>query len=142
MKKTVIIYGSTTGNTETLAQEIAKLLVEHDVSLIPVSDATHEHILSSDLILLGSSTWGYGELQDDFIPFYDAMNSTSFSGKNVAVFGCGDSISFSDVFCQAVSIIEEKVQALGGILITDGLRVDGGVADNLDAVHDFVKSLI
>ena len=142
MKKTAIIYGSTTGNTESVAHKLAELLVDHDVTLIPVTEATHDHVLQSDLVLLGSSTWGYGELQDDFIDFYDKMNSDTFATKDIAVFGCGDSISFSDVFCQAVSMIEEKVQALGGVLIAEGLRVDGDVSDNSDAINDFVKSII
>jgi len=32
-------------------------------------------MVANDLIILGSSTWSDGELQEDFQDFYDGMNS-------------------------------------------------------------------
>ncbi len=136
-----IIYGSTTGNTETVANLIANQMNHHSVELINAADATLEQVTGSDLVILGSSTWGYGEIQDDFQTFYDQMNHGTFHGKKVAIFGCGDSVSFSDVFCEAVNLIETKVVSLGADLVIESLKVDGDYSDQLEMIEIFAKSL-
>lgn len=142
MKNIAIIYGSTTGNTEQVANTIAGYLNKDNVTVLNVNHATPHHILQADLVLLGSSTWGYGEIQDDFQSFYDTMNADTFRGKSVAIFGCGDSVTFSDVFCEAVNLIETKAKDLGAILMTDSLKVDGDVDNNHDAIKAFASSLV
>lgn len=141
MKKISIIFGSTTGSTEQVADLIKGQLSEADVTVVNVTDAKDEHVKEADLVLFGSSTWGYGELQDDFQGYYDAMNADLLNGKKVAVFGCGDSIGFGDVFCEAVNLITDKATECGAQVVADGLKVDGDVDSNIDAITTFVQSL-
>ena len=47
-------------------------------------------ISSYDLVLLGSSTWGWGELQDEWEEAIDQLKDTDLSGRKVGVFGSGD----------------------------------------------------
>ena len=136
-----IIYGSTTGNTETVANLIASQMNDHKVELINASAASLDQVTGSDLVILGSSTWGYGDIQDDFLTFYDKMDSTTFQGMKVAIFGCGDSESFSDVFCEAVNLIEEKVISLGANVVIESLKVDGDYSNQLEMIETFAKSL-
>lgn len=142
MKKVSIIFGSTTGNTETVATMIAKNLEDAEVSLYYVTDATEDSVSAADLVLYGCSTWGYGELQDDFQPYYDsAMTAKLLKGKNVAVFGCGDKENYEDVFCYATDLIRKKAEACGANIVCETLKVDCEPADNEDTIVAFAKSL-
>ncbi len=111
MSKSLIVYGSTTGNTEYVAETIGKFLEKNDVNVDvqDSADVSAEGLGNGyDLVLLGCSTWGDDEieLQDDFIPLFDELEQSSLKGKKVAVFGCGD--SSYEYFCGAVDAIQEK----------------------------------
>lgn len=142
MKTASIIFGSTSGNTETVAELIAKNMPDYDVSLVYVTDANDDHVKNADLVLYGSSTWGLGELQDDFIPYYDdSMTANLLRGKQVAVFGCGDKENYEDYFCAATDLIRSKAEGCGATIVCDNLRVDCEPDDNEDAIIAFAKAL-
>lgn len=77
--------------------------------------------------MLGSSTWGCGELQDDWYDFLDALKRKALSGKRVALFGCGDSASYPDSFCDALSEIRDGLEATGCTFVgaLDAAEYDG-----------------
>lgn len=141
MRKVSIIYGSTTGNTEMLANQIKDGLNNDEVKVVNVTEVTTDDVANAELVLLGSSTWGYGDIQDDFLDYYEKMDASLFQGKKVAVFGCGDKTSFEDVFCEAVTLIEEKARAIGAEIIADNLKVDGMLDENMDAISVFIDCL-
>lgn len=129
MSNALIIYGSSTGNTEFTAESIESALSDegYDITLSNVADVD-VNVLNEkyDLYILGSSTWGDEEIefQEDFEPFYYEMNSSlSLDGKAFAIFGCGDS-SYT-YFCGAIDALEERVSKLGGKVICESLRIDG-----------------
>jgi len=136
MAKALVVYGSTTGNTETVAREIGRILVEKGMDVL-VKDVTATRVEELgngyNLTLLGSSTWGEAEIefQEDFTSFYEEMSKARIKGEKVALFGCGD--SSYEFFCGAVDLLEEKVGDLGGILVHESLRIDG---DPMDAMAD------
>jgi len=129
MKTALIIYGSTTGNTEYVAETLADYLKGYDweVTLSNVADAGVDELETNySLYLLGCSTWGEEEieLQDDFNDFYDNMTGDlRLSGKLFAIFGCGD--SSYEHFCGAVDSIEDRVVDLGATIAGDSLKIDG-----------------
>lgn len=128
MSKALIVFGSTTGNTESVSDTIAKFMEEKGVEVVikDAADASPSGLADGyDAILLGCSTWGEEdiELQDDFIPLYEDLEESGLSGKKVAVFGCGDS-SYTH-FCGAVDAIEEKAEQLGATIMVDSLKIDG-----------------
>lgn len=143
MKKATIIYGSTTGNTETVANTIAKNLNGYDVSVEYVADVKDDSsVQDADLVLYGCSTMGLGELQEDFIPYYESrMTSALLKGKNVAVFGLGDQENYADYFCWSADILSKKVTQCGATLVCDPLKVDGEPDDNVDAVTAWASAL-
>ncbi len=140
MAKTLIIYGSTMGNTEQVAQLIAQTL-DQEVEVVNVTDVTLDAIKAADRVLLGSSTWGDGELQDDFEAFIDQIKAPLLEGKDVAIFGCGDSLSYPDEFCSATDILKEKAQDAGATIISDNLRVDGEPDDHEDEIVAWAEAL-
>lgn len=132
MSNTLIVYGSTTGNTEGVAENVAKIFADKSlaVDLKNASDVVAANLSEGyDLVLFGCSTWGDDEieLQDDFIPLYENLDQAGLTGKKVAVFGCGDS-SYTH-FCGAVDAIEEKAQQLGANIVMSSLKIDGDPDD-------------
>ena len=97
MKETIIVYGSTSGNCESVANRIAKALGL--TSVISASELTKELVNNNANLILGSSTWGSGDLQDEWYDAIEVIKSSDLTGKTVAVFGCGDSCGFSTTFC-------------------------------------------
>ena len=142
--KTVIVYGSTTGNTETAAEIIRDALLQKGITadVYNAANTKPSTVAGYDLYLLGCSTWGIGDLQDDFEGFYDNMTADVFRGKKAAVFGCGDSNAFSDSFCAALDSIAEKAKDCGAEVIGELLRIDGDVDDNEDDIRLWAKGLI
>ena len=68
MNATIVIYGSSTGTCEAIAEKIAQKL---GCEVINVQDLTAEVVNNNQNLILGTSTWGAGELQDDW---YDMFN--------------------------------------------------------------------
>ena len=79
----------------------------HDVARSKPSE-----IRQYELLLLGSSTWGSGDLQDDWYDFLDGIETLDLKDKTIALFGYGDQ-SMSDTFCNAVGTIYHRLQKTG-----------------------------
>ena len=62
MKDIGIFYGSTTGTTEEVAHKLGKLLGVSDEDIHNVADTAPSVLGDYRLMVLGSSTWGSGEL--------------------------------------------------------------------------------
>ncbi len=141
MSNTLIIYGTTMGNTEILAGKIDSVLKSREVetTMKNVTDASVNELSEYDVILLGSSTWGDGELQDDFAVFYSDLEEVDLKGKKAAVFGPGDS-SYEN-FCEAVNILEKRLKKCGAELLLDGLKIDGDVDESDEMVEKWTQQL-
>lgn len=123
MKKTGIFYGSTTGTTEDVAGRIASKLGVSSSDIHTASDLSADLIATYDALILGSSTWGEGELQDEWYDAVNVLRDADLSGKTVALFGCGDSSSYCDTFCDAMGLLYEEVKdkcSVVGQVSTDG----------------------
>ncbi len=81
MRKIAIYYGSTTGTCEALASMIAKALGVEDENVHSVTDMTREAVESQDVLILGSSTWGCGDLQDDWYDGVEILKQADLQGK-------------------------------------------------------------
>jgi len=141
MRNVLIIYGSSVGQIRKLAHRIKGYLKKDNVRLINVSQVTKLMVMKSDLILLGSSTWGSEDIKDDFESFSAAMDELMLKQKPVAVFGSGERRNYSEVFCQSVNLISERVVDYGGKLTGYGLKVDGEIELNIDKIETFVTSI-
>ena len=132
MSKTIVVYGSTTGTCESIAQTLGDQL---GAEVINVSDLTANQLAEADNIVLGTSTWGAGELQDDWYDGVNVVKSANLSGKRVALFGCGDSASYSDTFCGGMKELYDAAVAAGATVV-GAVPSDGYTIDDSDAVVD------
>lgn len=66
-------------------------------------------------------------MQDDWYDFLDALKRKALSGKRVALFGCGDSASYPDSFCDALVEIRDGLEATGCTFVgaLDAAEYDG-----------------
>jgi len=113
-----------------------------EVKLKKVTEADVSELNNYDLIILGCSTWGEGELQDEFIDFYEKLKDISLAGKKAAVFGPGYSEMYPDTFCKAVDIIEERVKECRARILLESLKVDGEIAPAIETAEKWGKKII
>jgi len=111
--KTAVFYGSTLGDTE----RVAKMVADQMGADLFTAGAGLDKVMDYDLILMGSSTWGWGELQDDWNTAIDELKGANLSGKKVGVFGTGDQMGYADTYCDALGIIAEAAVEAGAEII-------------------------
>ena len=132
MKSTVVIYGSSTGICQSIAQNIAGKL---GVEAIDVTALTDDVINANDNLILGTSTWGAGDMQDDWYDGVKVLKSAGLQGNTVAIFGCGDSESYSDTFCGGMRELCDAAQEAGATVI-GSVDASDYTYDDSDAVVD------
>ena len=112
--KIKIIYGSDTGNTELVVEDLTKLL--EDTEVITVSNLTPED-WDHDKFILGIPTWYDGELQSDWEDYFEEFKTIDFTNKTVAMLGLGDQLGYAEWFCDGIGILGKIVLANGGKLV-------------------------
>ena len=111
MKKTAIIYGSSVGNTRFVAEKIHKAIPE--AALISAESIKAKDLEGFDVYILGTSTWGVGQLQDDFETFVEDFLTLDLSQKTIALFGLGDQQTYPDTFCDGMGKLYELLAPKG-----------------------------
>lgn len=134
MSKIAIVYGTSTGATEDVAGKIKKALGNADAQVFDVAKATVELLAPFDILILGASTTGYGDLQDDWDSFLPKFKNANFSDKKVALFGLGDSSSYSDTFANGMAVIYEAIKENAEIV--GAVSTEGYTYDDSEAVVD------
>lgn len=132
MKKTVVIYGSSTGTCQSIAEKIAAKL---GVEAIDVANLNADAVSEAENLILGTSTWGAGELQDDWVDGLETLKGLDLNGKTVALFGCGDAESYGDTFCGAMAEIYNGIKDKG-VTFVGAVPTDGYTFDDSEAVID------
>ena len=103
MSDILIVYGSSTGNTAAVAEELGRQLAAagHETTVLNAADADPQGLCDGhDAVLFGCSAWGTDEveLQDDFVPLFDAFDAIGAKGRRVAAFEIGRSSCRERVF--------------------------------------------
>ena len=145
MSKVLILFGSTTGNTESIAEEIGSLLSDKGAECTVTNAASVSDCAGLakdyDAVLMGCSCWGDEdvELQDDFQPVFEAIGDMGLSGKKVAAFASGDS-SYTH-FCGSVEVIEEAAKDAGATIVAGGLKVEGDASAAPSEIEEFADAV-
>lgn len=129
MKKS-IVYSTTTGNTEAMANAIKKGAEDSgaEVYFSAADTADANAVLSGDVIILGSPAMGAEELEDSMESFYTSIES-GLAGKKVAIFGSYD---WGDG--EWLRLWRDRIVAAGASVVNgDGLA--GHLEPDLDTVQ-------
>lgn len=107
VNKVGLFYGSSTGNCELAARKIQQLaepaIIElHDIFYTP--GCTLEKYTK---VIFGISTWGVGDMQDDWEEFVRYLQKHSFANKTVALYGYGDQQIYPDSYVDAMGRLHE-----------------------------------
>ncbi|MBL4964764.1 flavodoxin [Bacillus halotolerans] len=125
MGKILLVYATMSGNTEAMADLIEKGLqeAEAEVDRFEAMDIDDAELFNDyEHIILGTYTWGDGDLPDEFLDLAEEMEALDFTGKTFAVFGSGDTAY--EYFCGAVDTLEEKIKERGGEIVLPSVKVE------------------
>ena len=111
-----IIYGSTTGNTRDVCQKLVKAFGD-EAELQDVAEVEESTVASYRFLIFATSTWGAGDLQDDWEVFFPKLDSLDLSGKKVAVMGLGDQQNYPDTFVDCVAALVDKAKERGAQIV-------------------------
>ncbi len=117
MEKVAIIYGSSTGNTETAALKIAAQIGEEKADLINVRELTLPRLAKYRNLIFGISTWGIGELQGDWKSFLPKLRKADLNNKIIALFGLGDNESHPDSYVDGMDALFEIIKNRGCTIV-------------------------
>jgi MioC protein len=124
MADITLISGSTLGSAEYVAEHLEEKLQEAGFSTQMLHGPELDEVPQEGVWLIVSSTHGAGELPDNLVPFYDAINESQpdLSGVRFGAVGIGN--HEYDLFCGAIRNIETLLIARGAQRIGDRLEID------------------
>ncbi len=124
-----ILYGSQTGNAESVANDAATVAKAHGLKPIvnSMDELSADALSTMEYLLIITSTYGEGEMPDNAQLLWEEMSADSapkLPNLHYAVFALGD--TSYDLFCQAGIDWDNRLTALGAMRLYD--RIDADVA--------------
>ncbi len=133
-----IYFATTTGKTEDIADRLHELLANANSpkDLADISEASE--LLSHDGIICGIPTWNTGADTERSGTAWDSLleeiGNLNLNGKKVAIFGLGDSSTYTENFCDAMEELHSYFVKAGATMV--------GYVDKGDYTFEESKSLI
>lgn len=131
-----IFVGSSSGITQAAAEQLEALFDGAELINMEEDYDDLDQFDEFDVLLIGSSTWGQGDPQRDWVdPLYEMENDeTDLSGKKVAFFGAGDQDTHGEHFVSALGKMKDIFSNLGadtnyGYWGTDGYTYEFSLAE-------------
>lgn len=138
--KVAIVYSTTTGNTEAMANAIKDSVLSNGAEIVfgTPENVDGSSALECDALLLGSPAMGDEVLEDSMEDWFVGIEG-SLSGKKIAVFGSYD---WGDG--QWLRDWEERIKNDGGVITTENLKInltpdDAGIAECKDWATKAIK---
>jgi len=111
MKKVGIFYGSTLGYTKTIAEKIRKAFGSDVSDINNIENFNEASIKQYENFIFGTSTWGLGEMQEDWENIAGKLGAMDFSSKKIALFGVGDQLIWADSFVNGMGMLHHHIPA-------------------------------
>ncbi|MGF1708000.1 flavodoxin FldB [Enterovibrio baiacu] len=108
-----LFYGSTTCYTEMAAEKIRDILGDELVDIHNIKDVPVSEMNQYDLLLLGISTWDFGELQEDWEAVWGQLDGLNLNGKVAALFGLGDQEGYAEWYLDAMGMLHDQLLPTG-----------------------------
>ena len=108
-----LFYGSSTCYTEMVAEKIQALLGADHIHLHNLKQTPIQQMADYQILMLGISTWDFGEILEDWLANWDAIDTIDLHGKVVALFGLGDQLGYGEWFLDAMGLLHDKLVVQG-----------------------------
>jgi flavodoxin I len=117
-----IFFGTSTGNTETIADMIKEALgdeAEGPFDVDSLEGSVNDNFGKYDALIVGTPTWNTGADTErsgtgwDEIYYSTMQELENLQGKKVAVFGLGDQVSYAENYADATGELHDVFEALG-----------------------------
>ncbi len=112
-----LFYGSTTCYTEMAAEKIRAIIGEDMVDIHNVKESPLSLMTEYDFLILGISTWDFGEIQEDWNEIWDQIGGVTLNGKTVALFGLGDQEGYGEWYLDAMGMLHDELKKSGANII-------------------------
>ena len=124
MADITLISGSTLGSAEYVAEHLEEKLQEAGFSTEVLHGPELDELPQQGIWLVVTSTHGAGELPDNLLPLYEALQESQpdLSGIRFGAVGIGN--HEYDLFCGAIKLLEQQLIQLGAKRIGDRLEID------------------
>jgi len=137
-----ILYGSQTGNSESVAHDAAQVAKAHGLnpSILSMDEIEADTFISLEYLLIITSTYGEGEMPDSAQMLWESISSDDsidLANINYSVLALGD--TSYDLFCQAGINWDQRLEKLGAKRLYD--RVDCDV-DFDEAAESWISNVI
>jgi len=140
MEKIAIFFGPLDGSVHRIAKLVASKIGTEKVDLIHIASASAADLDKYTRIIFGISTIGKDTWQQkfdntDWSHFFPIVNSFNFTGKNVAIYGLGDHITYAYHFVDSIGLLGKTIKKQGG-KIFGTTSTDGYTFQDSDAIVD------
>ncbi len=134
-RKVTVLYGTESGNSEELADQVFKAAKQKGFksSLVNMSEAKLSDLKEAGTLLVVVSTWGEGEPPEAAEEFYQQLmeGGVSLEGVEFSVCALGD--TSYDQFCQTGKDVDAQLEKLGAVRIADRVDCDVDFDDSFAA---------
>lgn len=116
MKKIGVFYGTTTGITNGVVDEVEFYLRKDDYEVYNVANGI-SNISNFENLILITPTYGVGELQVHWNKVVKELESVDFSNKVVGLIGLGNQYAFGESFVGGLRVLYDIVTKNGGKVV-------------------------
>lgn len=127
MKKIGVFYGTTTGTTNGIVDEVEFYLKKEDYEVFNVAKGI-DNMSEFDNLIFIMPTYGVGELQVNWNKAFNQLEKIDFTNKVVGLIGLGNQYAFGESFVGGLRILYDIVIKNGGKVVgltsTDGYHFE------------------
>ena len=120
-----ILVGTITGTAEIVAEDVAPVLEKagFEVETLDMDGLTPDDVVNKDIILICTSTYGQGDVPDNAMELYEALQkeTPNLSKLRYGVIGLGDS-TYADTYNYGGARFDNLFQELGAQRVGEVMR--------------------
>ena len=131
-----LFFGSSTGNSETVARMIVKEFSPCQVDVFDLMYFKSYTIPSYTCYIFGIPTWDRQKIHEDWHEFLPILDTFDLAGKQVALYGLGDQTMYSGSFVNSLGILYEYILNRNAKIVGSwplesySFKVSGGIRNN------------
>jgi flavodoxin I len=119
-----LFFGSSTGNSETIARMIAGHFKPFELDIFDVIQTPADLVLKYKRLIFGVPSWNSHPFQNDWKDFLPGISELNFRNIKVALYGLGDQVTYAENFVDEMGIMYDWLIAREAEIIgfwpTDG----------------------